>query len=75
MGNAVVTCKPHIRGFIDSMISNPSPDEFHTMQVSSYEDLHRRVESSQEAALKLQERLKTSSGNLMKYKQECDDNL
>jgi Nucleoporin complex subunit 54 len=71
----VVSCKPHIVGWIESQQVNPAPEDYYTMQINSYEDLKKRTEDSREVAGKLNERITNTIEGLEKYKKTCDDDI
>ena len=75
MEDKVVSCKPHIVGWIESQQVNPAPDEYYTMQINSFEDLKKRTEDSREVAGKLNERITNTIEGLEKYKKTCDDDI
>ena len=53
----VVTCKPSIQKWVESIQRNPDPSQFYTVQVNSFEDLKKRMEESRDVAVKINHRL------------------
>jgi hypothetical protein len=70
-----VDCKPNLQLWIDSVQQNPSPNDYYTVQVSSFEDLKQRMTESRNQASKVNERVKAEIASLKKYKKACDEDL
>jgi Nucleoporin complex subunit 54 len=52
-----VSCKPNLQQWIEAASSNTDPDNLYVVQLNSFEDLKKRLESSKIQAGKLNERL------------------
>jgi hypothetical protein len=75
MDDKQVNCKPNLHQWIDTASKNTDPENLYIVQVNSFEDLKKRMETSKVQAHKLNERLTKDIESLNKYKKACDDDL